>query len=71
MKKQILNIGKALNKTEQKSINGGGPGPVSPCLFKSDCPDGYLCTATWQDYPDGTYQPTLISSGVCVQTRFS
>ena len=25
MKKSILNIGKALNKAEQKSINGGKP----------------------------------------------
>ncbi|MEO9571157.1 MAG: hypothetical protein ABJH82_12510 [Polaribacter sp.] len=25
MKKQILNLGKALNKAEQKQINGGGP----------------------------------------------
>ena len=24
MKKQFLNLGKALNKAEQKSINGGG-----------------------------------------------
>jgi len=27
MKKQILNLGKALNKAEQKSINGGEGGP--------------------------------------------
>ncbi|MEO9571163.1 MAG: hypothetical protein ABJH82_12540 [Polaribacter sp.] len=31
MKKQILNLGKALNKAEQKSINGG------------DCFTPYLC----------------------------
>lgn len=27
MKKSILNLGKALNKTEQKNINGNGPIP--------------------------------------------
>ena len=26
MKKQILNLGKGLNKAEQKQINGGAPG---------------------------------------------
>ncbi|MGH1383925.1 hypothetical protein [Kordia sp.] len=33
MKKQILSIGKALSKTEQKAINGGAvsPGPLVPC----------------------------------------
>jgi len=34
MKKQILNLGKALNKGEQKSINGGGYGS---CLTENDC----------------------------------
>ena len=30
MKKEILNIGEVLNKTEQKKVNGGGPkGPPS------------------------------------------
>ncbi|MFY0629885.1 MAG: hypothetical protein JXR05_05850 [Flavobacteriaceae bacterium] len=32
MKKQILNIGKALNKAEQKTINGGG----RPCQDMCD-----------------------------------
>lgn len=27
MKKQFLNLGKTLNKTEQLEINGGGPSP--------------------------------------------
>ncbi|WP_430412786.1 hypothetical protein [Kordia sp.] len=34
MKKQILSIGKALSKTEQKAINAGSLGPISidlPC----------------------------------------
>jgi hypothetical protein len=32
MKKQILNIGKALKKVEQKQINGGGDGFGELCL---------------------------------------
>jgi hypothetical protein len=31
MKKSILNLGKALNKAEQKEINGGGFGKPAPC----------------------------------------
>ncbi len=34
MKKSILNIGKALNKVEQKSINGGGK---TLCNTDYDC----------------------------------
>ena len=46
MKKQILNLGKALNKAEQKSINGGlvmpGGGTVG---------SGSLCVAVGAKYP--------------------
>lgn len=31
MKKQFLNLGKALNKAEQKSINGGSGGCIDEC----------------------------------------
>jgi hypothetical protein len=31
MKKSILNIGKALDKSEQKEVQGGGPTPVTRC----------------------------------------
>ncbi len=41
MKKQILNIGKALNKKEQKAINGGN---IVPCP----------CTETYTDNGDGS-----------------
>lgn len=34
MKKSILNIGKALNKAQQKSINGGG---TNDCTIPSVC----------------------------------
>jgi len=38
MKKQFLNLGKALNKAEQKQINGGGPveGPNCKCFCYSN-----------------------------------
>ncbi|TYQ00346.1 hypothetical protein C7447_101958 [Tenacibaculum adriaticum] len=41
MKKQILNLGKALNKAEQKQINGGFN--VIRCHGHHDCPSGWLC----------------------------
>ncbi len=46
MKKQILNLGKALNKAEQKEVNGGGRKPelcevvngqVYVCYFPTRC----------------------------------
>ena len=43
MKKSILNIGKALNKVEQKTVNGGGRAFCYPGT------DGICCgTAHWQ-----------------------
>ncbi|WP_028892857.1 hypothetical protein [Tenacibaculum sp. 47A_GOM-205m] len=47
MKKSILNLGKALNKVEQKSINGSGD-VIGFCNANGDCPtgsycEGYLC----------------------------
>ena len=42
MKKQMLNLGKALNKIEQKSINGGGGDLGSRCKAQT-CPPGLYC----------------------------
>ncbi|MEE9364390.1 MAG: hypothetical protein V3U92_17445 [Cellulophaga sp.] len=43
MKKSILNLGKALNRLEQKAINGGGPYRCNPQG------DSYCCgPANWQ-----------------------
>lgn len=48
MKKQILNLGKTLNKTEQTQISGGSE-IVGLCDFRGNCPrgsycaDGYIC----------------------------
>jgi len=41
MKKQFLSLGKALNRAEQKSINGGRIG-TGRCSATPDC-DGYYC----------------------------
>lgn len=44
MKKQILNLGKALNKAEQRTINGG----VEQCDSQYRCGVGKCCnTAGW------------------------
>ena len=41
MKKSILNIGKALNKAEQKTVNGGKGG--IRCTDDSHCPSHMFC----------------------------
>lgn len=44
MKKSILNLGKALNKVEQKTINGG----KKQCDNIHRCGSGFCCnTAGW------------------------
>ena len=43
MKKQILNIGKVLNKAEQKLINGGGGHEPEFCESNEDCSPGLGC----------------------------
>ncbi|MEO9571153.1 MAG: hypothetical protein ABJH82_12490 [Polaribacter sp.] len=56
MKKQILNIGKALNKAEQKSINGGiGGGP----FFGENCDTSHDCNFT-------NTVPSVCCSGICI-----
>ena len=42
MKKSILNLGKALNKAEQKEVNGGLMAWSGKCL----CPNGEVVNAT-------------------------
>ncbi len=46
MKKSILNLGKALNKIEQKEINGGFNIPVICRVF---CPAGCHCSGHLND----------------------
>ena len=53
MKKSILELGKGLNKAEQKQINGG---KHESCMTHKDCPAGQGC-CPWMglcfrdDYP--------------------
>ena len=60
MKKQILNLGKALNKAEQKEINGG---VARFCVCDSDCGSGNHCcsgrcyVAYGPGYPTNTCPP--------------
>jgi len=43
MKKSILNLGKALNRAEQKEVNGGGFWPRT----EKEC---YLCWGHWEEW---------------------
>ncbi|KAB1159546.1 hypothetical protein F7018_04340 [Tenacibaculum aiptasiae] len=64
MKKSILNIGKALNKAEQKLINGGTGINYAQCLNHSDCPSGYRCVDKYNN-PDLAGAPQY-SPGYCI-----
>ena len=44
MKKQFLNLGKALNKAEQKQINGGAGGCPTYEECVSNCYNGGYCS---------------------------
>ncbi len=43
--KNLKNLGKALNKNEQKQINGGAPDGERSCSTSDDCPY-YECCAS-------------------------
>lgn len=61
MKKSILQLGKTLNKTEQRDINGGFGRPDSEVCKIAISIDGTLCLCFgWQ--PDGT--------GFCAPTDY-
>jgi hypothetical protein len=54
MKKQFLNLGKALNKAEQQKINGGYDPAVcngSNCTSDDDCIGACECLFSHQDKP--------------------
>ncbi|MDE1207240.1 hypothetical protein CSC81_01720 [Tenacibaculum discolor] len=56
MKKQILNIGKLLNKTEQKQVKGGAPRFCqcdSDCGFNSHCCSNMCFLVSAPNYPTG------------------
>ncbi|MBL4642627.1 MAG: hypothetical protein JKY44_03440 [Flavobacteriaceae bacterium] len=67
MKKQILNLGKALNKAEQKEINGGY---MPRCYDGETCAPGYFCyvplaLCITDDYCDGVDEGP-IGPGPCL-----
>ena len=51
MKKTILNLGKSLNKIEQKLVNGGGA--VGFCDGQGNCPLGQYCEGIYCYIDDG------------------
>ena len=70
MKKSILNIGKALNKAEQKSINGGGGKGPCPCTtnYTSLPGGGNFCSYPGSDpnFPGGVCLGTVVNGVCCV-----
>ncbi|MDY0780818.1 hypothetical protein [Tenacibaculum sp. IB213877] len=70
MKTQILSLGKALNRTEQKLINGGGP--LSFCAADGSCPEGYYCEGyvCLEDNSGGSGGTGGGNPGGCVPDRF-
>ena len=55
MKKQILNIGTALNRAEQKQIHGGNGLPPLCEMIPTACFNGETCTST-SDCVDNTIE---------------
>lgn len=56
MKKQILNLGQALNKAEQKQIIGGSPAEIDPgsCAWQGG--NGYSgVVGVTRDYAEGAH----------------
>ena len=58
MKKQILNLGKALNKAEQKLINGGNPGGLddAPGTCGYISPEGSVWCNISKSQAKGSYE---------------
>ncbi|MEO9571152.1 MAG: hypothetical protein ABJH82_12485 [Polaribacter sp.] len=62
MKKQILNLGKALNKAEQKEVFGGSPKPINfDCLVNFGDPS--CCTSNECGNTGGIWQPNAFGYG--------
>ncbi|MCF6168851.1 hypothetical protein [Lutibacter sp.] len=66
MKKQFLNLGKALSKKEQKQISGGAGGVWCKCSTSTGSANGpeSSCAACFS-YCEGQYGSTLVST-LCV-----
>ncbi len=61
MKKQILNLGKALNKAEQKSISGGG----NKCLVYPSW-SGQYCSSDQNCETELPYEIGRCINGCCI-----
>lgn len=64
MKKSILHIGEALDKSAQKNVYGGGPLSASDCLANG-CPSNEICTQIFHD-PDGGGPMGEQSQWICI-----
>lgn len=70
MKKQILNLGRALNKVEQKKVMGGTPlefGNPCPCTTEyTSVPGSIECYYPGNDpfFPQGVCSG-IVTNGVC------
>ena len=68
MKKQILNIGKALKKGEQKQINGGGPGPITSCAPGSGiyiASEDHVNCCAYPDSSGGVCYGSIVNNSYC------
>ncbi|MEX6626210.1 hypothetical protein [Tenacibaculum salmonis] len=61
MKKSILNLGKALNKAEQKNVNGGGL-PGSPGVGTDESYVGACVDKCNKNYPNSSTCLNICSS---------
>ena len=72
MKKQILNLGKALSKVEQKSINGGAAGSEGWCSEANnntencDCDASHPCNSGYTCEPNNNPDEGSTLYGTCV-----
>ena len=69
MKKQFLNLGKALGKAEQRSLNGGGsPKDPCPCSANYTVVSSSECTFPGIDpmFPDGLCLGEVIGDLCCL-----
>ena len=64
MKKSISNLGKALNKAEQKTINGGMSFCFSRFFCAFDCSDGDRCAVP--NGLGGANMGTIVNGECCL-----
>ena len=71
MKKQILSLGKFLDKTEQKLVRAGGDA-IGFCDGNGDCPSGSYCDNYFciKEPSSGNGSGGSGSGGGCIPDRF-